>query len=100
MQKLIDAANRVWAASLKYGPVDNGTPEGDEFDDALLELRLEAKNAGRKQPKANNDLEKALTEIVRIGSGKLPRAVPRVLIDAINEGSAALVRHESKKEGP
>src|SRR5688572_16248562 len=41
--RLIQAADRVWRAFLKYGPVDDGRPEGDEFDDALVELRATAR---------------------------------------------------------
>jgi hypothetical protein len=38
LKRLIDAAGRVHKAFLKYGPVDDGRPEGDEFDAALEEL--------------------------------------------------------------
>lgn len=41
--RLVEAAHRVWRAFLKFGPVDDGRPEGDEFDDALLHLRATAK---------------------------------------------------------
>jgi hypothetical protein len=37
-QKLVRAARRVWRAFLAWGPVDDGRPEGDEFDRALIEL--------------------------------------------------------------
>ena len=36
---LIKVADRVWKAYLKFGPVDDGRPEGEEFSDALDHLR-------------------------------------------------------------
>ena len=41
--RIVEAANRVWKAFMRYGPVDDGRPEGDEFDAALMDLRLVAK---------------------------------------------------------
>lgn len=37
-ERLILAAHRVWQAYLKFGPVDDGRPEGEEFTVALEEL--------------------------------------------------------------
>lgn len=39
---LYRASDRVWKASMKYGPVDDGRPEGDEFDEALVHMRATA----------------------------------------------------------
>ena len=41
-KNLTDAAEDVWKAFLKYGPVDDGRPEGDRFDASLTKL-MEAK---------------------------------------------------------
>lgn len=38
-REMFAAARRVWAAFLAYGPVDDGRPEGDEFDTALVDLQ-------------------------------------------------------------
>jgi hypothetical protein len=32
---LVDAAEKVWRASINFGPVDDGRPEGTAFDEAL-----------------------------------------------------------------
>ena len=45
--KLVGAARRVWRAFLKFGPVDDGRPEGDEFDRSLIALSATAKLAVR-----------------------------------------------------
>ena len=37
--RLERAANRTWEAYRKYGPVDDGRPEGDEFEAALDALK-------------------------------------------------------------
>lgn len=62
---LCEAANRVWETWMKYGPVDDGRPEGDDFDTALMELRLAAK---RFRIQATEE-RKALVNIVNAASG-------------------------------
>jgi hypothetical protein len=52
--RLVEAANRVWHAWGKWGPVDDGRPEGDEFNEALLELRVIA-----RRTKAQTSQERA-----------------------------------------
>ncbi len=51
-KKIVDelnaAAGRVWDAFLDYGPVDDGRPEGDEFDAALDNLMSVAIASGAK----------------------------------------------------
>ncbi len=55
IDNLIAAAERVWKAFLAYGPVDDGRPEGDEFDaalTALMEAKHEAKTARNAEKEA------------------------------------------------
>jgi hypothetical protein len=61
MDKYTAAANRVWKAFLAYGPVDDGRPEGDKFDEALTHLPSEARQAAR----SHRALWRALDAIVR-----------------------------------
>lgn len=42
--ELLDAAKRVWQAYLNWGPVDDGTPQGIEFEEALGALRQAIRN--------------------------------------------------------
>jgi hypothetical protein len=42
---LVKAARRTWRAFLKFGPVDDGRPEGDEFDASLTGLKEAAREA-------------------------------------------------------
>ena len=47
---LLSASDRVWTTFLEYGPVDDGRPEGDEFDAALMNLRF-VSNAAKSRDK-------------------------------------------------
>lgn len=58
--KLAVAADRVWETWRKYGPVDDGRPEGDDFDEALLELRA----VSRKHKHQTSSERAALVSIV------------------------------------
>jgi hypothetical protein len=47
-RKLQKAARRVWKAYREYGPVDDGRPEGDEFEaalDALMAAEIDERYA-------------------------------------------------------
>lgn len=46
---LLLAVRRVWNAFLAYGPVDDGRPEGDEFDASLMALMEAYHEAKAKQ---------------------------------------------------
>jgi hypothetical protein len=87
--KLFEAADRVWKASQKYGPVDDGRPEGDEFDDALLNLRVVSK-AFEQLVRAER---KALVEIVNaldFADGNVSHKVR----EAIERGRTAIQESE------
>lgn len=60
IEKLLVESRNVWLAFLDYGPVDDGRPEGEAFDAALVKLQeatfvlqcqigdVKEKKAGRK----------------------------------------------------
>ena len=39
MDELFKQVERVWKALLEYGPLDDGTPQGKELEDAIIDLR-------------------------------------------------------------
>lgn len=55
---LLLAAQRTWKAFLKFGPVNDGRPEGDAFTVALENLLVATKHTQKKIDK----LEEALNE--------------------------------------
>ncbi len=98
-EKLIDDANKCWDAFLNYGPVDDGRPEGDAFDEALMALRTSA----RKATHYTRDERAALVNIInayeRVGGDPCHFEIR----DAINQAKAAMnetpmVLPNSKKE--
>jgi hypothetical protein len=87
--KLRQAAQRVWEAFLNFGPVDDGRPEGDAFDTALIDLRVAAK----KYTHQTTVERAALVEIVNAWSGlttEQRQQVPAALRDVLDGAGKVL----------
>lgn len=83
---LTDACNQAWKAFLAYGPVDDGRPEGDAFDEALTSMQAHAEAGGkyiRKELKQLRRLAASLDEslqlLAKIRYQSWPRGMGSVL---------------------
>lgn len=110
------AARRVWKAYLKYGPVDDGRPEGDEFEQALDGLMIAEKREDRQNIQRLIDtLDQALDTIagiryrdwptIGLGIGLNAERLDEILLEgerAINAakraGLAFVKKNKQKKE--
>jgi hypothetical protein len=83
--KLVKAADRVWRAWGKWGPVDDGRPEGDEFDEALLELRIAA-----RRTRVQTSRERAALVAVVNAAVAYPEPIHYKVKEAIAQAAQAL----------
>ncbi len=68
--ELVKTARAVWNAFLKFGPVDDGTPQGDRFDkalDRLMAAEIAAKHHLKHNPVPTLEI---LLKLVRSPGGR------------------------------
>ncbi len=83
--KMVEAANRVWKAFMAFGPVDDGRPEGDEFDAALMEMRRIA-----KQTTHQTSTERAVLVSIVNAADENPEPCHYKIREAIQHGRMVL----------